>query len=270
MMNNKLASLPIGIFDSGFGGLTVMRSLKELMPNEDVVYLGDAARLPYGSKSPETIIKYSLECARFLEKQNVKLIVCACHTASSIAASVIREALSIPLIDMVEPSVTAALCLPDNTSLAILATRSTILSGIYQKKLLENKKHLRIKHIACPLFAPIIEEGITKGPIANEVIKHYLAPLKKENIEVLLLACTHYPLLTGEIYSYMEGSCSFLDPGISCALFIKEYLENHQLKNEKNFHSQYHFFTTDDVNKFQSYGEQFFQDQIANVIKVAL
>ena len=270
MANLTESTASIGIFDSGFGGLTVMKAIRDLLPNEDLIYLGDAARLPYGNKSPATVIRYTLESARFLAGQKIKLIVIACHTAASVSLDALEQELYIPVIGVIEP------CLPDLIESAsrgvigVLATRATISSQVYQKALQSYDPAIGVIGVACPLFVPLVEEGLMVGSIASETVKHYLAPLKAKGVNTLLLGCTHYPLLQKEIQEFMGPSCRLIDPSIHCAHFVKAFLMGRRLLNPSNAPSQSLFFTTDDPEKFQELGPKFLHRGIGAVSKVIL
>jgi glutamate racemase len=270
MVKINQPNAPIGIFDSGFGGLTVMKAIRKLLPNENLIYLGDAARLPYGNKSPDTVIRYTLESAQFLSEQQVKLIIIACHTASSVALSALSKELSIPVIGMIDPCLPGLIHAAHRGAIGILATQGTVTSGVYQTALQEQIPKADIIGIPCPLFVPLVEEGVLTGPIVSEIIKHYLAPLKAKQIQTLLLACTHYPLLKGAIQEFMGPACRLIDPSISCASFIKQVLsENYCLNLSCDMGSSL-FFTTDDPDKFKALGPRFLETGIEAVSKALL
>jgi glutamate racemase len=194
--------LNIGVFDSGVGGLTVLRAIRKRFPHVNLFYLGDTARVPYGTRSPETVIRYSLECAEFLMGKDIDILVVACNTASSYALKELRNALPIPVKGVVEPGVKKALEVTKG-KVGIIGTRATITSGAYQNLLQVNG--IDVHAHACPLFVPLVEEGITEGPIAESVVRHYLRGFKEAGIDTLILGCTHYPLLKGVISRFLEG-----------------------------------------------------------------
>ena len=270
MERSDRSSLPIGIFDSGAGGLTVLKAINKLLPNENIIYLGDGARLPYGNKSRETIIRYTIESSRFLSEKKIKLLIVACHTASSIALDALTERLSLPILGMVIP------CLPDLLSslktnkIAILGTQATVSSRIYQNALEEQYPASSIVTIACPLFVPLVEEDLIETPMTRESIKHYLQPLKEQNITTVLLACTHYPLLQNVIQDYLGEQCLLIDPAFSCAKAAKSILENSDLLNHKTQTGSTAFYTTDDPEKFKQLGERFLGSPIKSIEKVNL
>lgn len=270
MANPSKADRAIGIFDSGFGGLTVFKALAGAMPYENLIYLGDAARLPYGSKSDDTIIRYTDECARWLVTHNIKMLVIACHTASSIAIEALRQRLTIPVASMVEPCLPMLQKYASSGKVAILGTQATISSAIYQKELKKIGLDHALASIACPLFAPLVEEGLIKTSIAQECIRHYLSPLKKIRPSAVLLACTHYPLIKEEIQNFLGDQCHILDPATLCAEAVKALLSDQDLLNLANQVPYYQFFTTDDKVRFKMLGEKFLDRQINTVEKVTI
>lgn len=242
----------IGIFDSGIGGLTVMNAVAKLLPHENIIYFGDTANLPYGSKSKESILYHCKENALFLESLGVKLIIIACHTASIASYNHLENAVRVPVITMIKPSLELLEALPKEKHIAILGTSKTISSGIYQKMILEKSPSLKVSSIACPLFVPIVEEGLSDHPIAKVVAQNYLAPLKKEKIDTLLLGCTHYPILQKTIQEVLPFASNIIDPSYSCARQAKKTLEEKGLLNKKNDNPTYHFFVSDSPDRFKS------------------
>ncbi len=194
--------MKIGIFDSGIGGLTVLKAVRERYKKVDIIYLGDTARVPYGSKSAGTVIRYSLECGNFLMEKGIDLLLVACNTASSYALERLREELSIPVVGVVEPGVKKAVSVSESGRIGVIGTTATIRSGTYQSMLESMGKKSFAK--ACPLFVPLVEEGLTEGEIAFSVVKHYLEEFKEKEIDTLILGCTHYPLLKGTISEFLK------------------------------------------------------------------
>ncbi len=225
-MNNQ----PIGIFDSGIGGLTVLKELRKLLPNEDVIYFGDTARVPYGTKSKKTITKYAFQIADFLLRQNVKLIVVACNTVSSNSLNALKRAYKIPIIGVIEPGVELALSVSKNKRIGVIGTSATINSHKY--KLLLNKKSPDVKVFekACPLFVPLIESGFINSKITDLTVEYYLKDLKNKNIDTLILGCTHYPLLTSAIKKFM-GNINIINSGYAVALKVKNKLASRKIKS---------------------------------------
>jgi glutamate racemase len=230
---NKDSSGPIGVFDSGIGGLSVLRALRERLPAEDFLYLGDTARLPYGTRGDETIVRYSLECAAYLLNRGAKAVVAACNTASSIAGDVLQRELPVPFVGMVEPSVSMVERLPSVKSLWILGTEGTVRSGAYEKLLRDRLPfETRIEALACPLFVPLAEEGIASGAICESIVTYYLSSVKEERPDALLLACTHYPMLATTISEYMGSATQVLDGSLAVAGEVAAMLADQGLLRE--------------------------------------
>ncbi|MCS7262226.1 MAG: glutamate racemase [Aquificaceae bacterium] len=215
--------MKIGVFDSGVGGLTVLKALLELHAQADFVYLGDTARVPYGDKSAQTVIRYSLECAEFLMGEGIELLVVACNTASSHAIEVLRERLPVPVFGVIEPGVSRALSTTCKGKVGVIGTRATISSGVYQRLLQERGVEVFPK--ACPLFVPMVEEGILSGGIAREVVAYYLQELKDKDIDTLILGCTHYPLLRPLIEEFMGEGVKVVDSAESLAVQIEPFVK---------------------------------------------
>ncbi|QID34141.1 glutamate racemase [Pampinifervens florentissimum] len=215
--------MKIGVFDSGVGGLTVLKALRDKYPEIDFVYLGDTARVPYGNKSAQTVIRYSLEGAEFLLSEGVEMIIIACNTASSYALDVLRENFSIPVFGVIEPGVKHALDTTKNRRVGVIGTKATVSSDAYGRLL--RSKGIEVFQKACPLFVPLVEEGILNGDIAQRVVEYYLTELKDKDIDTLILACTHYPLLRTVIEKFMGESVKVIDSAESTALEIMPFVE---------------------------------------------
>lgn len=225
MMRDPAA--PIGIFDSGLGGLTVAAAVRKLLPSEQIVYLGDTARVPYGTRSPETVQRFALENARFLRKHNIKLLVAACNTVSSVALETLRQAVpEIPVIGVIHSGVRAAIR-SNARSVTVIGTRGTIRSGAYERALKEADPGLQVNAIACPLLVPLAEEGILTGPAVKEILHLYLAPLRKTPPDALLPGCTHYPLFRAALQEYLPACTQILDCAGACAGEVQELLAEH-------------------------------------------
>ncbi len=260
-MNNK----SIGVFDSGIGGLTVYKALKEKMPNEKVVYLGDTARLPYGSKSKETIIRYSLENAEFLLTKDVKIIVIACNSSSSYAVEALQKKFNIPVLGVIEPGSEAAVkC--TNKKVGVIGTSATIASGAYAKIIHEKSEDLEIISKDCPLFVPLVEEGWIDHSATRMIIKEYLEPLKKENIETLVLGCTHYPVLKDVINEVLGDSITLVDSAQTTAERVYHIFKSlgWLANTDKNRNDE--FFVTDFPERFKRVGEIFLKKKIDRVL----
>lgn len=256
-------SNPVGLFDSGFGGLSVMREIVQILPKENLIYLGDTAHLPYGNKSSQTILQLALENASFLMEKQIKLLVIPCHTACSHALQILQNELPIPVIGVIESGLEL---LTKTSRIAILATASTIESGIYQVEIQKQNPHAQIYPISCPLFVPLVEEGFHAHPSAHLIAKAYLDPLKGQ-IDTALLACTHYPLLRPVIQSVLGPEIALIEPARRCAEKIYEALSKAHLLNPQTKKPHYEFYATDDPEKFRRLGNVFFGSAIKKVEK---
>ena len=217
----------IGIFDSGVGGLTVTKAIMEVVPGYDIVYFGDTAHTPYGTKSPETVMGYTVNNIEFLLDQGASVIVIACNTASSVATAGVLERFDVPIFEVVTPAVERAVSTSKNLRFGVIGTRATISSGIYHKKIVEMQPAAKIYSIACPLLVPLVEEGWLNKPETVKIVKKYLHPLKLRQIDTLILGCTHYPLLKRVIQKKSGKRVHLIDSSFSVAGVIKTYLENH-------------------------------------------
>ena len=227
MTGNKA---PIGIFDSGIGGLTVFREVFRNLPGENIIYFGDTARVPYGNKSPETVLRYSRQIVRFLEKQGVKAIVIACNTASALALDRLEQEISLPILGVVKPGAVTAAEVTVNGRIGLIATESTVKSGLYETLLKSLKPELSVFSKACPLLVPLVEAGWVDDPITLEVVKRYLAELLEKDIDTLIMGCTHYPLLRKMLKNYLGDAVTLVNPAYETALSLKRMLEELHLK----------------------------------------
>ena len=257
-MNDKemLHNAPIGVFDSGVGGLTVAREIMRQLPNERIVYFGDTARVPYGSKSPETITRYSSQIVRFLQTQQVKAIVIACNSASACALETLEEETNLPIIDVVRPGARTALETTVNGKIGVIATEATICSGIYKRYIEESGKSVSTISKACPLFVPLVEEGLWEDPVTDEIAGRYLAELIDSAIHTLILGCTHYPLIRSTVGRIMGEKVCLVNPAYETARALKQLLEKKGLESEKRpglGTELYRFFVSDAADKFQKF-----------------
>ena len=221
---------PIGVFDSGIGGLTVVKALHELLPNENIFYLGDTARVPYGGKSAVTVERYSLEMTDMLADEDVKIIVIACNTASSLALPKLEKTLSVPVIGVIKPGAEAAIAVTRNRHVGVIGTRATIKSSAYERALRSFEPKINISARACPLLVPLIEEGWLDDDLTDRVIARYLTPLVAEGIDTLVLGCTHYPLLNGAIARLLGDKVKLVDSAGNCARAVEELLNRQLLR----------------------------------------
>lgn len=258
----------IGIFDSGFGGLTVMRAIRALMPFENIIYFGDTARLPYGGKSSETILRYSLENASFLKTQGIKILVIACNTSCSAALDQVRSSSEIPVIGITEQGVQEVVRLFETGKVAILGTRATITSCVFQRQILSRCSTLELYPISCPLFVPLVEEGYVEHPMSSLIVQEYLRPLKNREIHGVLLGCTHYPLLQSIIQSELGPEILLIDPSIACAEKTRAVLAEKGLLNSSTDLPHYQFFVSDDPEKFRLLGKTFLNYPIEHVQQI--
>jgi len=240
---------PIGIFDSGFGGLTVFKAIRKLMPAENIIYFGDTARVPYGTKSPESVIGFSTQISDYLISKKIKILVVACNTSSALALDKRRKTVKVPIIGVIEPTVNAVCADKKNKKILILATSSTIKSRAYSKQLSKKNKKLRICEKACPLFVPIIEEGCVGKNFAKQIVKEYLLPLKKRNFDAMILGCTHYPMLKKTIKEVMGKKTNVINSSAQAALAVYKKLFDLRLLN-KSKKGYEHFVVSDDPEKF--------------------
>lgn len=242
-----------------------MRAIRELMPNENIVYFGDTARLPYGSKNSQTILRYSLENASFLKKQGIKVLVNACHTSCTASLDQIRKESEIPVIGITEQGIEEVAHLFPNEKIGILATRATITSGIYQKQLTSRCPAIELFPISCPLFVPLVEEGYVEHPLSTLVAQEYLQHLKNKGIKGLLLGCTHYPLLQTVIQQVLGPDVQLIDPAGACAKKVQQILSEQNLLTTSTTLPEYQFFVSDDPERFRLQGKSFLNYPIEHV-----
>lgn len=263
-MKNKA----IGVFDSGIGGLTVYKALKEKLPNEKVIYLGDTARLPYGTKSAETIIKFSDGNALFLLTKSVKIIVVACNSSSSYAVPFLQDKFDIPVIGVIEPGAEAAVKHSKN-KIGVIGTAATIKSGSYEKSIIERRSDARVISKACPLFVPLVEEGWIDHKVTRLVTEEYLLPLKEEGIDTLVLGCTHYPVLKKVIADVLGKEIRLIDSAITTAEKVYDILKSLGWINSAQNPDDDEFFVTDFPDRFKKVGEIFLNRKIKKVTTAA-
>lgn len=243
------ASRPIGIFDSGIGGLTVFEAIRRRMPEENLVYFGDTARVPYGSKSEETVTRYSLEVTRFLASQRVKAVVVACNTSSALALKAVERSLTVPVVGVIKPGALAAAAASRRGRVGIIGTEATISSGAYSAALRAWLPRVKVKAVACPLFVPFVEAGWWDHPAALLTARTYLRPLKRAAIDSLVLGCTHYPLLKGIIGRVMGPGVRLIDSAEQTALETERMLLSFGLRRRRGL-GRCRFFVSDDPRRF--------------------
>ena len=266
----EMVERPIGVFDSGVGGLTVVSQLFRSLPQEDIIYFGDTAHLPYGSKSKEAVTRFSLNIANFLKAQKVKIIVVACNTASSFALSSLRENIDLPVIGVIEPGAQAAVDTTRNFKIGIIGTEGTIKSRAFEEALKKIDKNVKVFSRACPLFVPLVEEGWLDKPETSQIAEKYLSPLKDEGIDTLILGCTHYPLLKELISRIMGQEISLIDPAEATAKAVERRLGEKNLLRKGSRKAVYKFFVSDDPEEFRRLGRRFLGKNIDKAERVNL
>lgn len=251
-----LCNAPIGVFDSGVGGLTVAREIMRQLPNERIVYFGDMARVPYGSKSHDTITRYSRQIVRFLQTQDVKAIVIACNSASACALEALEAETELPIIDVVRPGAKTALEATHNGKVGVIATEATIRSNIYKRYIEEHGSSINVIGKACPLFVPLVEEGLWEDPVTDEIAGRYLAELIDIDIDTLILGCTHYPLIRSTVGRIMGEKVTLVNPAYETARELKEVLQKKGLESDTKPElgtERYRFFVSDAADKFREF-----------------
>ncbi len=248
------ASSPVGVFDSGVGGLTVVREIMRQIPNEKIIYFGDTARVPYGNKSKETVTRFSRQIVNFLQTHHVKTIVVACNTASAYALEELEKEIDIPIIGVVKPGARVASEVTRNGKIGVIATAATISSHIYNQYIEEINPQVTIYEKACPLFVPLVEEGLWVDPVTDEIARRYLAELIDLDIDTLILGCTHYPLIRSTLGRIIGEGVALVNPAYETAIELRALLKEKRLLNEKSpvlGETQYQFYVSDTAEKFQ-------------------
>jgi glutamate racemase len=259
----------IGIFDSGLGGLTVAKCIMEELPNESIIYFGDTAHLPYGNKSKESIIKFSLSNVSFILKHDVKIIVVACNTSSAIALNALKKSIDLPIIGVIKPAVNKACEITRNKRIGVIGTIATIKSRVYSNAIKKKNKNIKVFEKETPLFVHLVEEGWIDHKITYEVAKEYLYPLKKEKIDTLILGCTHYPLLKKVIQKVVGEEVNLIDSAEEVANEIKKIIIKNNIMNNSNKPS-FKFFVSDMPARFKELAQIFLNKKIDKVSLVNL
>lgn len=244
---------PVGVFDSGVGGLTVAREIMRQLPDENIVYFGDTARVPYGSKSRNNIIRFSRQIVRFLETKQVKAIVIACNTASAMALDVIKEECDIPIIGVIVPGARAAVQETVSGKIGVVGTEATIRSEMYTKVIKELSPEASVIGKPCPLFVPLVEEGFAKHHITDEAIEFYLDEMKQSDVDTMILGCTHYPLLRSKIMAYLGEKVHIVNPAYETAMDLKTLLRESGICSEEGNLAKYEFYVSDTAEKFKQF-----------------
>lgn len=249
-MSNKA---PIGVFDSGVGGLTVVKEIMNQIPGETIIYFGDTARLPYGSKSKETITTYTRQIVRFLLAKDVKAIVVACNTASAFALETVKAEVNVPMLGVVKPGARVAAETTKNGKIGVIGTEGTIRSGIYNEFLSKTNPQVKVYGKACPLFVPLVEEGLIDDPITMEMARRYIGELLQFDIDTLVLGCTHYPLLRKTIRKVVGDQIELVNPAYETAKSLKEILAERSLENDCVRKTDHRFYVSDGAEKFKRF-----------------
>ena len=261
---------PIGIFDSGVGGLTVVNQIFERLPAERIIYFGDTARVPYGTKSPEVIERFALEDIFFLLNRDVKILVAACHTVSSTVLDKLISTMHLPILGVVEPGVKAAINVTKNLRVGVIGTRATVMSGAYEEKIKARRNDITVVSQACPLFVPLAEEGWLDNEVTHQIASLYLKPLKQAGIDTLILGCTHYPLLRNVIESFFGKDVTIIDSAEETAKRVAERLRMFRMKTERDSIPEHQFFVSDIPHQFQEVGERFLSRSLETLSRVEL
>ncbi len=266
----KCNNSPIGIFDSGLGGLTVFREIRNILPGEDLIYFGDTARVPYGNKSKETVLRYSMEISEFLINKGVKIIVVACNTSSSLALEYLQKKAKVPIFGVIKPGAKRAVAISSGGNIAVIGTHATIKSRAYSIAIREEikklgtiergrfKNYFKVTEESCPLLVPLVEEGfLNNNEITKRVTEGYLESIIKERPSCLVLGCTHYPILKNLISEVIGSDIQMIDSGIEAARAVKCFLNDNNMLRDSSVRGDERFFVSDDPGRFKTLGEKF-------------
>lgn len=263
---------PIGVFDSGIGGLTVAREIMRQMPGERIIYFGDTARLPYGSKSQDTVLRYSRQIIRFLMTQKVKAIVIACNTASAYALETVENEFDTPIIGVIRAGARTAVQATRNGKIGVIGTEATISSGIYTDVMKSMRPDIEVTGKSCPLFVPLVEEGLLHDSVTDEIASRYLSVLKGRFIDTLVLGCTHYPLIRSTLGRLMGEEVTMVNPAYETAIELKRLLEERDLTNQESTWEgeKYQFYVSDLAEKFTAFATSILPDEVKETRKIAI
>lgn len=258
-MNNK----SIGVFDSGLGGLTAVKQIINELPSENIIYFGDTGRVPYGTRSKDTILKYTRGDIRFLKTFDVKVIVIACGTASSAALPAIKDEFDIPIVGVIDAAVYAAVRATKNKKIGVIGTSGTIKSREYEKQIMEYDKEMQVFSKACPMFVPLVENGYFDSPVTKLIVEEYLEPIRAKGVDTLILGCTHYPLLEKVIREYIGDGVELINSGAEVAKYLKKKLTNEDMLHEVGIDgARYRYYVSDDISGFEELGSIFLEREI--------
>ena len=270
MITKQTPNSPIGVFDSGLGGLTVLKSLEKILPNESFIYFGDTAHVPYGTKSAEMVTLYSHHIMDFFLKYKPKAVVIACNTASAVAFQHLKKNYDIPLFDVVTPSVEYSMKITKTQKIGVVGTFSTIQSKAYKRMFKNLGAICSIQEISCPLFVPIIEEGWADSSIARDIADIYLHDLTNSDIDTLILGCTHYPIMANTIQALLPNQIQLVYSGETVGYKLAEYLKKNKCENSSNISRSVQFFVTDYPKKFDELGSRFLGRKLNNVTHISI
>ncbi len=268
--SSSQSEMPIGVFDSGLGGLTVLRELRKALPNERFIYLGDTARTPYGSKGRETIYRYARECAHFLLSQQVKMLVVACNTVSAVALDQLALDISVPIVGTIEPAAQEVKNLSDARCVAVIGTQATIASASYEAALIRADVQAQILPKACPLFVPLVEQGMYEGEIVDKIIELYLADIRGRNADTIILGCTHYPMLVKALRRYLGNQVRIVECSQAVAARVAVMLTDYDIRRQSTElqGDVEQYFVTDDVARFNSLASLFLQGRTVQAVQL--
>ena len=261
---------PIGVFDSGIGGLTVVHALHHRLPHENIVYFGDTARVPYGPKSPQVVREYAAQDVDFLVSMDVKMVVIACNTVSSVALDVVQKHAKVPVAGVILPGAEAAVKATSKKRVGVIGTRATINSNAYTHAIRQLDREVEVLSQECPLFVPLAEEGWVDHKVTELVAKEYLFPLKQQKIDTLILGCTHYPILRDAIQKAVDGEVTLIDSGEATASTVEKILDEQNLRNRSEQRANLQFYVSDIPVKFAEVGERFLGEKMGRVQRAIL
>ncbi|OQA91668.1 MAG: Glutamate racemase [Elusimicrobia bacterium ADurb.Bin231] len=267
-MKKNLCDKPIGVFDSGMGGLTVVKELLGTIPCENIIYFGDTARVPYGTKSKESVIRFSNEIVDFLLQKKVKLILVACNTASAVALVSIRKKTDVPVMGVIESGAAAAAAMTRNGKIGVIGTTATINSGAYKKEIKSLDRNIKVIEQACPLFVPLVEEGWISQKITRDVAEKYLSKVKYSGADTIILGCTHYPLIKKVIADALGNKIRVVDSATEIAKKVKDILKERNILNETGKQGYRKFYVSDAPEKFKRLGRLFLGRTVSSVFRI--
>lgn len=256
---------PIGVFDSGIGGLTVVRAMRNRLPNENIVYFGDTARVPYGPKSPQVIREYAAQDTEIMLQKNVKMVVVACNTVSSVALDIVMKHARVPVVGVILPGAKSAVAVTRNKRVGVIGTAGTIASNAYTYHINQLDPAVTVTGKSCPLFVPLVEEGWIEHPATEIIAREYLFPLKREQIDTLVLGCTHYPLLKDIIAKVFDNAVTLIDSGDAAGADVEAVLDAHGLRNPSSIRGNFECLVSDMPAKFSEVGERFLGQTLGRV-----